>query len=203
MNMEVNGNDSRVAGRDFKEGGVHIDRYEDSKTIYINGSNDNKKLLVSAQRKILNELVQKVSAVCHEKKSVIWLQIYAESGVNNINEITIEQYPLIINYLNKIIDEKKEEMNKSFLVHLLLKNTQNDEGLRDELRVYCQLKFAMKNLFNELNCSQLRQALEWLYEKKQEKKLSQNVNWFDLFRKYPKHFVTVILISLFIGLIIF
>lgn len=71
------------------------------------------------------------------------------------------------------------------------------------MRVYCQLKFAMKNLFNELNCSQLRQALEWLYEKKQEKKLSQNVNWFDLFRKYPKHFVTVILISLFIGLIIF
>lgn len=126
--MEVNGNDSRVAGRDFKEGGVHIDRYEDSKTIYINGSNDNKKLLVSAQRKILNELVQKVSAVCHEKKSVIWLQIYAESGVNNINEITIEQYPLIINYLNKIIDEKKEEMNKSFLVHLLLKILKTMKG---------------------------------------------------------------------------
>lgn len=201
--MEVNGNDSRVAGRDFKEGGVHIDRYEDSKTIYINGSNDNKKLLVSAQRKILIELVQEVSEVCNKKKSAIWQQLYAESSVNNIDEITTEQYPLIINYLNKIIDEKKEETNKSLLVHLLLKNTQNDKALRDDLRVYCQLKFAMENLFNELNCSQLRQALDWLYAKKQEKKQSQNINWFDLFRKYPKHFVIVILVSLLIGLIIF
>lgn len=203
MSIEVKGNDSRAAGRDFKEGGVHIERYEDSKVIHITSSNNDEKLLVYAQRKILNELVAEVSELCNEEKFVIWKLVHAESGVNNINEITTEQYPSIVNYLNKIIDEKKEEKNKSSLVHLLLKNTKNDEILRDDLMVYCQFKFAMKSLLTELNCSQLRQALGWLYEKKQEKEQFQGVNWINVFRKYPQQFTAVFAIGFFIGLIVF
>lgn len=203
MSIEVKGNDSRIAGRDFKEGGVHIERYEDSKVIHINSSNNDEKLLVYAQRKILNELVAEVAELCNEEKFVIWKLVHAESGVNNINEITTEQYPSIVNYLNKMIDEKKEEKNKSSLVHFLLKNTKNDEVLRDDLMVYCQFKFAMKSLLTELNCSQLRQALGWLYEKKQEKEQSQGVNWLDVFRKYPQQFTVVFIVGLLIGIIIF
>lgn len=203
VSIEVKGNESRLAGRDFKEGGVHIGRYEDSKIIHINNSSRDAKLLVSAQRKVLNELVHEVAELCGEEKFIIWKMVHAESGVNNINEITTDQYPSIVNYLNKVIDEKKEETNKSSLVHLLLKNTQNDKTLRDDLMVYCQFKFAMKSLLTELDCSQLRQALGWLYEKKQEKELSQGVNWPDLLRKYPKQFTVVFIIGFFIGLIIY
>ncbi|MEY0512918.1 hypothetical protein AB7315_05870 [Providencia manganoxydans] len=203
MSIEVKGNDSRIAGRDFKEGGVHIERYEDSKVIHINSSNKDEKLLVYAQRKILNELVAEVAELCNEEKFVIWKLVHAESGVNNINEITTEQYPSIVNYLNKMIDEKKEEKNKSSLVHFLLKNTKNDEVLRDDLMVYCQFKFAMKSLLTELNCSQLRQALGWLYEEKQKKEQSQGVNWLNVFRKYPQQFTVVFIVGLLIGIIIF
>ncbi|MEY0875201.1 hypothetical protein [Providencia manganoxydans] len=203
MSIEVKGNDSRVSGRDFKEGGVHIERYEDSKVIHINSSNKDEKLLVYAQRKILNELVAEISELSNEEKFVIWKLVHAECGVNKIDEITTEQYPSIVNYLNKMIDEKKEEANKSSLVHLLLKNTQNDKVLRDDLMVYCQFKFAMKSLLTELNCSQLRQALGWLYEEKQKKEQSQGVNWLDVFRKYPQQFTVVFVIGFFIGLVIF
>lgn len=203
MSIEVKGNDSRIAGRDFKEGGVHIERYEDSKIIHINSSNKDEKLLVYAQRKILNELVTEISELSNEEKFVIWKLVHAECGVRTIEQITVEQYPSIVDYLKTIIEEKKEEANKSSLVHLLLKNTHNDKALRNDLMDYCQFKFAMKSLFTELSCSQLRQALGWLYEEKQKKEQPQGVNWLDVFRKYPQQFTVVFVIGFFIGLVIF
>lgn len=206
MNIDVKGHDSKIAGRDFEENTIHIEQYEDSKIVNIlpNVEQKDVRLLVSAQRKKLNELVKEVAENCGEEKFIIWQKVHAESGVNNINEITINQYHPIIDYLENLLDDFKEEKDKKALIHFLLKNTDDNKELRDNLMVYCQFKFAMKSLFSELNCSQLRQALGWLYEKiHEEKSRSYIKNLFDLLGKYLKEFTVVFFIGFFIGMIIY
>ncbi|HGJ5879089.1 MAG TPA: hypothetical protein ACHBZ9_08470 [Arsenophonus nasoniae] len=206
MNIDVKGHDSKIAGRDFEENTIHIEQYEDSKIVNIlpNVEQKDVRLLVSAQRKKLNELVKEVAENCGEEKFIIWQKVHAESGVNNINEITINQYHPIIDYLEGLLDDFKEERDKKALIHFLLKNTDDNKELRDDLMVYCQFKFAMKSLFSELNCSQLRQALGWLYEKiHEEKNPSYIKNLFDLLGNYLKEFTVVFLVGFFIGMIIY
>ncbi|HGJ5882233.1 hypothetical protein [Arsenophonus sp.] len=206
MNIDVKGHDSKIAGRDFEENTIHIEQYEDSKIVNIlpNVEQKDVRLLVSAQRKKLNELVKEVAENCGEEKFIIWQKVHAESGVNNINEITINQYHPIIDYLEGLLDDFKEEKDKKALIHFLLKNTDDNKELRDDLMVYCQFKFAMKSLFSELNCSQLRQALGWLYEKiHEEKNPSYIKNLFDLLGNYLKEFTVVFLVGFFIGMIIY
>ncbi|WP_334467808.1 hypothetical protein [Arsenophonus sp. PmNCSU2021_1] len=206
MNIDVKGHDSKIVGRDFEENTIHIEQYEESKIINILPNIEQKdvRLLVSAQRKKLNELVKEVAENCGEEKFIIWQKVHAESGVNNINQITINQYHPIIDYLEGLLDDFKEERDKKALIHFLLKNTDDNKELRDDLMVYCQFKFAMKSLFSELNCSQLRQAFGWLYEKiHEEKNPSYIKNLFDLLGNYLKEFTVVFLVGFFIGMIIY
>lgn len=82
-------------------------------------------------------------------------------------------------------------MNKS-LIHLLLKNTQQ-ESERQQLIRYCQILFGSGRL-TELTRLQLQQALLWLDEKKYieatystatEEAFKKRLSWLQLFRYYP------------------
>ncbi|HGJ5877324.1 MAG TPA: hypothetical protein ACHBX0_14340 [Arsenophonus sp.] len=73
MNIDVKGHDSKIVGRDFEENTIHIEQYEDSKIVNIlpNVEQKDVRLLVSAQRKKLNELVKEVAENCGEEKFII------------------------------------------------------------------------------------------------------------------------------------
>ncbi|EPE4171234.1 hypothetical protein ACSILQ_000652 [Yersinia enterocolitica] len=194
MDTEVSGERNKVAGRDFYEENTKINQFigRDLVNISIPYLPDNDGPLVPAQRQQLNQLINEIIETSHTEEFSIWQKFQAEVGVSGIEEMTVSHYQTAYNYLLALRDRYCEkEVNKS-LIHLLLKNTQQ-ESERQQLIRYCQILFGSGRL-TELTRLQLQQALLWLDEKKYieatystatEEAFKKRLSWLQLFRYYP------------------
>ncbi|EKN4763371.1 hypothetical protein ACXKU5_001407 [Yersinia enterocolitica] len=194
MDTEVSGERNKVAGRDFYEENTKINQFvgRDLVNISIPYLPDNDGPLVPAQRQQLNQLINEIIETGHTEEFSIWQKFQAEVGVSGIEEMTVSHYQTAYNYLLALRDRYCEkEVNKS-LIHLLLKNTQQ-ESERQQLIRYCQILFGSGRL-TELTRLQLQQALLWLDEKKYieatystatEEAFKKRLSWLQLFRYYP------------------
>ncbi|MBW5846037.1 hypothetical protein [Yersinia enterocolitica] len=194
MDTEVSGERNKVAGRDFYEENTKINQFigRDLVNISIPYLPDNDGPLVPAQRQQLNQLINEIIETGHTEEFSIWPKFQAEVGVSGIEEMTVSHYQTAYNYLLALRDRYCEkEVNKS-LIHLLLKNTQQ-ESERQQLIRYCQILFGSGRL-TELTRLQLQQALLWLDEKKYieatystatEEAFKKRLSWLQLFRYYP------------------
>ncbi|AOF14810.1 flagella biosynthesis regulator [Yersinia enterocolitica] len=190
--METNGDRNRVSGRDFHEKNITADNFisRDFVNITIPTTEMDNRPLVPAQRKQLNQLVKEIIETGHEEGFSIWQKVHAEIGVSSIEEMTVCHYQAAYGYLQALRDRYCEKEASKSLIHLLLKNTQQ-ESERQQLVRYCHIQFGSGRL-TELTRLQLQQALAWLDEKQyldttssivttSEKRLS----WQQLFRYYP------------------
>ncbi|CRE88183.1 TPA: hypothetical protein ACX4EX_001739 [Yersinia enterocolitica] len=194
MDTEVSGERNKVAGRDFYEENTKINQFigRDLVNISIPYLPDNDGPLVPTQRQQLSQLINEIIETGHTEEFSIWQKFQAEVGVSGIEEMTVSHYQTAYNYLLALRDRYCEkEVNKS-LIHLLLKNTQQ-ESERQQLIRYCQILFGSGRL-TELTRLQLQQALLWLDEKKYiettystatAEAFKKRLSWLQLFRYYP------------------
>lgn len=190
--METNGEQNRVAGRDFHEKNITADNFisRDFVNIAIPTTEIDNRPLVPAQRKQLNQLVKEIIETGHEEGFSIWQKVHAEIGVSSIEEMTVSHYQAAYSYLQALRDRYCEKEASKSLIHLLLKNTQQ-ESERQQLIRYCHIQFGSGRL-TELTRLQLQQAFAWLDEKQYLDKTSsivttseKRLSWQQLFRYYP------------------
>ncbi|EPF5112894.1 hypothetical protein ACSSTX_001742 [Yersinia enterocolitica] len=194
MDTEVSGERNKVAGRDFYEENTKINQFigRDLVNISIPYLPDNDRSLVPAQRQQLNQLINEIIETAHTEEFSIWQKVQAEIGVSSIEEMTVRHYQAAYIYLLVLRDRYCEKETNKSLIHLLLKNTQQ-ESERQQLIRYCHILFGSGRL-TELTRLQLQQALSWLDEKKyiettystaSAEVFKKRLSWLQLLRYYP------------------
>ncbi|POE18475.1 hypothetical protein BV923_21385 [Pectobacterium odoriferum] len=154
MTVEAQGDNNRVAGRDYYEKNINIAAPE---------AKEDLRPLVSAQRSQLNQLVKDIAEAGREDVRFVWRRLHAELGVNGIEEITISQYSTALSFLNALHDRSREKDANKKLVSQLLRSTQQNE-LREQLTRFCHINFGTSRLI-DLTRPQLQQAMRWLDER--------------------------------------
>ncbi|MGI8465583.1 hypothetical protein [Pectobacterium punjabense] len=154
MTVEAQGDDNRVAGRDYYEKNINIAAPQVKEDL---------RPLVSAQRSQLNQLVKGIAEAGREDVRFVWRRLHAELGVNGIEEITISQYSTALSFLNALHDRSREKDANKKLVSQLLRSTQQNE-LREQLTRFCHINFGTSRLI-DLTRPQLQQAMRWLDER--------------------------------------
>ncbi|VUS91205.1 hypothetical protein [Klebsiella spallanzanii] len=162
MTVNSTGDQNRTSGRDFNENNIQIDKFDGRHTINIAipSERQNERPLVKAQRKELNALVATICSTGGGEAYEIWQKVHAEIGVSSIDEMTANQYQTAISFLQAMLGKIKDFDSSKILVHLLLKNTENDVS-RQKLISYCHINFGTGRL-NDLTRPQLQQALQWV-----------------------------------------
>ncbi len=162
MAVNSNGSDNRVAGRDYHEKNIQIAQYDGRHTVNIAIPSDKneKRPLVKAQRRQLNELVGKIVVVSKDESYVVWNKLHAEIGVESIDEMTVDQYLPAVSFLNTLLERGQEEKSNKILVRELLSNS-SDKKIRLKLIRFCYINFGTGR-FNDLTHSQLQMAIAWL-----------------------------------------
>ncbi|HFO9508160.1 TPA: hypothetical protein ACHK56_004942, partial [Escherichia coli] len=209
MVVNSNGSDNRVAGRDYHEKNIQIERYDGRHTvnIAIPSNRTDERPLVKAQRRQLNLLIDNIVDVSKEESFVVWRKLHAEIGVDSIDNMTVNQYPTAVSFLNAMLDRYKDHDACKSLVSLLLRNSENNE-VRQKLLRYCHINFGTGRL-NDLTRSQLQMALSWLDQQsvEGEKKLTANnsagsqlqMNFQQIIKKYPKETGMCFVIGVLLG----
>ncbi|MHC9057767.1 hypothetical protein [Pantoea sp. y20] len=209
MTLNTSGDRNRVAGRDFNENTVQVDQLIGRDVVNISIPNSHKvetRLLVPAQRKQLNQLVKEITEASNDEGFVIWQRVHAEISVTSIEEITVDQYPLALNFLQSALDRLRDASDCKSLMHQLLKKTP-DNRQRQRLYEYCDISFGTRHL-SDLAKSQLQQALGWLCNELIETAKAlppqpSRMSWQELFRTYPLIISTTFLCGIILGIIIF
>ncbi|WP_439682251.1 hypothetical protein ACJYFV_14735 [Enterobacter asburiae] len=192
--MEVNssGDQNRIAGRDFTENRVQIDKFDGRHTINIAIPSDthDERPLVKAQRKELNALVAAVSEISNSEAYEVWQKVHAEIGVSSIEEMTVNQYQTAVSYLQAMADRGKDKDASKALVSLLLRNS-TDNDLCQKLIRFCHVNFGTGRL-NDLTRPQLQMALSWLDQQTQaasqvtDELTTSKLNFIEFLKTYPK-----------------
>ncbi|CTS96144.1 putative transmembrane protein [Escherichia coli] len=87
MAVNSNGSNNRVAGRDFHEKNIQIERYDGSHTVNIaipSNNDDDDRPLLKAQRKELNSLVAAIAEASNTEAFIIWQKVHAEGNDSNL-----------------------------------------------------------------------------------------------------------------------
>ncbi|HAT2179885.1 TPA: hypothetical protein I8167_004020 [Raoultella ornithinolytica] len=209
MAVNSTGEQNRISGRDFNEKNIQINKFDGRHTINIAipSEKHDERPLVKAQRKELNTLVAMVSATCGDEAYEIWQKLHAEIGVSSIEEMTVNQYQTAISFLQAMIGRGKDKDASRALVSLLLRNSEDGE-LRQKLIRYCHVNFGTGRL-NDLTRSQLQIALSWLDQQtqinpsSQRDSMSSQFSFATLLKSYPKELITVFVVGLLLGALIF
>ena len=191
MEAKSSGDKNRIAGRDLHENSVRIDQYDGRKTINVSipEKQEDKRPLVKAQRKELNNLVAAIAEAGENEAFVIWQKVHAEVGVACIGDMTVDQYRTTVSFLQAMLDRCKEKDASKALVSLLLSNSEDGE-IRQKLIRYCHIHFGTGRLM-DLTRPQLQMALSWLDQLPQgipHTSLEQpnlRLNFSNLVRTYP------------------
>ncbi|WP_168400609.1 hypothetical protein [Erwinia amylovora] len=208
MTVHTSGEKNRAAGRDFTENNVQVDQLIGRDVVNISLPDNHKisRPLVPAQRKQLNQLVKEIAETSNEECFLIWQRVHAEVSVKSIEEITTDQYPLALNYLQSALDKLRDCTNRKSLIHQLLKKTPAPSE-RQRLYEYCDISFGTRHL-SELAKSQLQQALGWLCNEQTEPEVStpppsSRLSWHELISAYPLLFGGVFVGGLALGAYLF
>ncbi|EOC9629152.1 TPA: hypothetical protein QHX51_000120 [Enterobacter asburiae] len=205
--MEVNssGDQNRIAGRDFTENRVQIDKFDGRHTINIAIPSDthDERPLVKAQRKELNALVAAVSEISNSEAYEVWQKVHAEIGVSSIEEMTVNQYQTAVSYLQAMADRGKDKDASKALVSLLLRNS-TDNDLRQKLIRFCHVNFGTGRL-NDLTRPQLQMALSWLDQQTQaasqvtDELTTSKLNFIEFLKTYPKEIAACFIAGFLVG----
>ncbi|HAX5207804.1 TPA: hypothetical protein JZG45_002597 [Escherichia coli] len=213
MTVNSNGSDNRVAGRDFHEKKIQIERYDSRHTvnIAIPSAMADERPLVKAQRRQLNLLIDKIVDVSKEESFAVWRKLHAEIGVDSIDDMTVNQYSIAVSFLNAMLDRYKDHDACKSLVSLILRNSENNE-VRQKLLRYCHINFGTGRL-NDLTRSQLQMALSWLDQQAlgSAKKLTSDsssgtqlqLNFRQIIKKYPKEMGVCFVVGVLLGGVLF
>ena len=107
MAVNSNGSNNRVAGRDFHEKNIQIERYDGSHTVNIaipSNNDDDDRPLLKAQRKELNSLVAAIAEASNTEAFIIWQKVHAEIGVAGIDDMTVNQYKTAESFLHAMLE---------------------------------------------------------------------------------------------------
>ncbi|EHW3211750.1 hypothetical protein K3E65_001799 [Escherichia coli] len=117
MDLNLNGDKNKIAGRDYKENNVQIESLDSSQTININVSAKagEERPLVKSQRISIRKLVNAVAESENTETAPVWVKLHAELGVNGVSEISGSQYKVALKFLNDLLAESKEKKTKKFL----------------------------------------------------------------------------------------
>ncbi|ELT0932564.1 TPA: hypothetical protein ACV5CQ_003517 [Enterobacter roggenkampii] len=205
--MEVNssGDQNRIAGRDFTENRVQIDKFDGRHTINIAIPSDthDERPLVKAQRKELNALVAAVSEISNSEAYEVWQKVHAEIGVSSIEEMTVNQYQTAVSYLQAMADRGKDKDASKALVSLLLRNS-TDNDLRQKLIRFCHVNFGTGRL-NDLTRPQLQMTLSWLDQQTQaashvtDELTTSKPNFIEFLKTYPKEIAACFIAGFLVG----
>lgn len=205
--MEVNssGDQNRIAGRDFTENRVQIDKFDGRHTINIAIPSDthDERPLVKAQRKELNALVAAVSEISNSEAYEVWQKVHAEIGVSSIEEMTVNQYQTAVSYLQAMADRGKDKDASKALVSLLLRNS-TDNDLRQKLIRFCHVNFGTGRL-NNLTRPQLQMTLSWLDQQTQaashvtDELTTSKLNFIEFLKIYPKEIAACFIAGFLVG----
>lgn len=209
MDVNSNGDQNRVSGRDYNENKIQIDKFDGRHTINIAipSVKNEERPLVKAQRKELNALVARVSATCGGETYEIWQKVHAEIGISSIEEMTGNQYQTAISFLQSMIDRAKYKDASKALVSLLLRNSEDGE-IRQKLIRYCHVNFGTGR-FNDLTRSQLQLALTWLDQQKHTiptprlDTTKPQLSFFTLLQTHPKEIAVCFIAGVLLGAFVF
>lgn len=143
MAVNSNGSNNRVAGRDFHEKNIQIERYDGSHTVNIaipSNNDDDDRPLLKAQRKELNSLVAAIAEASNTEAFIIWQKVHAEIGVAGIDDMTVNQYKTAESFLHAMLERCKDHDACKALVSLLLRNSE-DCGLRQKTSAVLPYQF--------------------------------------------------------------
>lgn len=208
MSVDSSGDQNRIAGRDFTENHIQIDKFDSRHTINIAIPSEKRdeRPMVKAQRIELNKLV---TAIAEGDSNVeayeVWQKLHAEIGVSSIDDMTVNQYHTAVSFLQAMLERLKETDSRRTLIHLLLKNTEDSDS-RQKLLRYCHFNFGTGRL-NHLTLSQLHEASRWLDQLKIETPAPESKNskftFFSFITANPKESITVFIIGVLVGYLIF
>ncbi|VED13878.1 putative transmembrane protein [Escherichia coli] len=201
MAVNSNGSNNRVAGRDFHEKNIQIERYDGSQTVNIaipSNNDDDDRPLLKAQRKELNSwllLLQKLAIL----KRLLFGKKYMRRWCSWYDDMTVNQYKTAESFLHAMLERCKDHDACKALVSLLLRNSE-DCGLRQKLLRYCHINFGTGRL-NDLTRSQLQSALSWLEQQSASSHTESStlpevrLRASELIRLYPKEIIFFICVG--------
>ncbi|CSR02987.1 flagella biosynthesis regulator [Shigella sonnei] len=162
MDLNLNGDKNKIAGRDYKENNVQIESLDSSQTININVSAKagEERPLVKSQRISIRKLVNAVAESENTETAPVWVKLHAELGVNGVSEISGSQYKVALKFLNDLLAESKEKKTKKVLVAKILNKTEAQD-LRHKLNEHCSIYYKNTRL-DELSHNQLVEIYEWI-----------------------------------------
>lgn len=123
------------------------------------GERAESRKLVPAQRQELYDLGVKCEELGGDSKS-LWRRVFAQLGVNRIDDITTEQFQQARGVLQANLDQLQEEADKRRLIGKILRAT-DEKAARSELNNFCELTFGRTQL-NSLKRAELQRVLEFI-----------------------------------------
>lgn len=175
--IEVDGEQNRVAGRDYYEFNFDSQPREEQSSqkpairIKANSGNINfgtqlnigtqreTRDLVPAQRQALYDLGLKCVELGADSKE-IWRRVFAELGVKQIDDIAADQFQQARSVLQARLDQLMDEDDKRRLIGKILRAA-TEKDAKAELNNYCDLTFGRTHL-NNLKRTDLQRALEFI-----------------------------------------
>lgn len=145
--VEVSGEQNRVAGRDFIEINV--------------GAKSDERALLPAQRKELHQLRAKCEELGDDPRDV-WREVHTQLSVTSLDEVTATQFVQARCVIQARLERLQEEADRKRLISKILRAADEKDG-RHALNNFCELAFGRTQL-NLLNRAELPKALEFILQ---------------------------------------
>ncbi|MDF3932956.1 hypothetical protein [Pseudomonas citronellolis] len=118
-------------------------------------------LLSSAQRQVLNALVEEIAKECEKEPRFVWREVvHARVGVDSINEILRDSFHDAQDALVCYRDNHRRQANIRLMVARIT-NLTKEKGIYNERDAWCLRQFGEKHL-NAMGTEQLRLVLAFV-----------------------------------------
>ncbi|NMY40536.1 hypothetical protein HBN76_04390 [Pseudomonas sp. WS 5013] len=206
-NIDVDGGDNRVAGRDFQE--TTITHSSIIGTQLNIGAMPDREPLTVEQRKRLNLLVANISKEYKADAWTLWKEVvHTRIGVKNIDEILRSQFAEAEQLLLEHAEYLHAQAHAKRLVAEVL-DIANQRGLYQELTRFCSREFG-STILNKLSPDQLKTALRFVEERSQPKEPAQHTaaapvvtDWWaqmvELWQQKPSQAAVLVVVSAIVG----
>lgn len=145
--IELDGDQNRVAGRDYVE---------------INLATPEREPLAQAQRTRLNEEVARLAEELNLDPRMLWRSVHESTGVKTIGEVKKDQFQDAIAALQAVRERHLEKTRAELLIKELEQAT-TERSMAKQLARYCLREFGEQSLTG-LSIKQLTQALRYVDE---------------------------------------
>lgn len=183
--IELDGDQNRVAGRDYLE---------------INLGTPEREPLAQAQRTRLNEEVAKLAEELALDPRMLWRSVHESTGVKTIGEVKKDQYQDAMAALQAVRERHLEKIRAELLIKELEQAAQ-ERAMAKQLARYCLREFGEQSLAG-LSIKQLTQALRYVDEYQPPAPLVAPLSiagFRMLVVSHPLHFTVVFAVGALLG----